>query len=204
MWTCLRDRAGRCRVRVTVPFLLLVAGLNYLDQQGVVGLSLLACAMHELGHFVAIACLGGTVTQFRLTAVGGEITLERGLSYGRELSAAAAGPLTNLLSCALFGFLPGGALFAGIHLVLGAFNLLPLEGLDGGRMVGCALCLTAGPDAAERVLRCLSWVLSGGLLGLGAALLRAGGSPTLLITAVWLTAACVQQEKAGKKTCVCG
>lgn len=29
-------------------------------------------------------------------------------------------------------FLPGGALFAGINLVLALFNLLPVSGLDGG------------------------------------------------------------------------
>lgn len=41
------------RVEVTGGFLLLTAWLNYLDRQGVVPLALLACALHELGHWAA-------------------------------------------------------------------------------------------------------------------------------------------------------
>ena len=70
------------RVEVTGGFLLLTAWLNYLDRQGVVPLALLACALHELGHWAALRALGARVRRVRLTAVGAEMEVDRGLSYG--------------------------------------------------------------------------------------------------------------------------
>ena len=61
------------RVEVTGGFLLLTAWLNYLDRQGVVPLALLACALHELGHWAALRALGARVRRVRLTAVGAEM-----------------------------------------------------------------------------------------------------------------------------------
>ena len=85
----MRTRLGR--VEVTGGFLLLTAWLNYLDRQGVVPLALLACALHELGHWAALRALGVRVRRVRLTAVGAEMEVDRGLSYGGELLAALAG-----------------------------------------------------------------------------------------------------------------
>ena len=72
------------RVEVTGGFLLLTAWLNYLDRQGVVPLALLACALHELGHWAALRALGARVRRVRLTAVGAEMEVDRTLSYGGE------------------------------------------------------------------------------------------------------------------------
>ncbi|MBR4098368.1 MAG: peptidase M50 [Clostridium sp.] len=176
------------KLRITASFLLLMAFLNYMDQQGIVPLSLLACAIHEAAHVAAIRCLGGSITLLRLTAFGAEIRLSRSLSYGRELLAAAAGPGINLLMCGLCCLLPGWDVFAGLNLVLAAFNLLPLERLDGGRITACALSLTAGPEAAHWTMLWLGRILSGTVLGLGLGLVSIGGSPTLLLAALWLAA----------------
>ena len=68
------------RVEVTGGFLLLTAWLNYLDRQGVVPLALLACALHELGHWAVLRALGARVRRVRLTSVGAEMEVARGLS----------------------------------------------------------------------------------------------------------------------------
>ena len=88
------------RVRVTPGSLLTVALLFWLDEGvGLLGWSVLACAAHELGHLLVGAALGGRPRWLSLSAVGLELKLEypAGLSYGRELAVALAGPAVNLI-----------------------------------------------------------------------------------------------------------
>ena len=65
------------------------------------------------------------------------------LPPGQELVLAAAGPCTNLVLSAaanvwmeyVAGYSFFGYRFAAANLLLGAFNLLPLPGLDGGYLL---------------------------------------------------------------------
>ena len=121
----------------------------------------------------------------RLGIAGAEMELRRPLSYPREALCALAGPGVSLALAWLGHMLPGGALFAGINLVLALFNLLPVSGLDGGRALNCALCALCGPEAAERTAGLWTafwWELVAG----GAILAWKGGSITLFFTAGWL------------------
>ena len=170
----------------TGGFFLLMAWLNYLDHQMILPLALTACIFHELGHYLTICALGGSVTQIRLTAVGAEMALAHPLNYWQEGLAALAGPAANLLLARLFCGWEHGTLFAGLNLVLGCFNLLPIGCLDGGRALHCALCLMAGPDVAEWAGEWLSRLLSMLILAGGILLLRGGGNVTLLCIALWL------------------
>jgi len=73
-----------------------------------------------------------------LTLGGMRIVTEKGkqLSYAGELLAVLAGPGINLaLAVVCAGGGEAWQLFAGANLVLGIFNLLPLPGLDGGRII---------------------------------------------------------------------
>lgn len=120
------------RVEVSGGFLLLLAWLNYTDTQGLIPQAVVSCALHEGGHWLAIQAVGGKVRRMRLGIAGAEMELGRSLSYPREALCALAGPGVSLALAWLGHFLPGGALFAGINLVLALFNLLPVSGLDGG------------------------------------------------------------------------
>jgi len=46
------------RVEVHWSFFLLTAWLLYLDDQNILLMAVLACALHELGHIAAIYCFG--------------------------------------------------------------------------------------------------------------------------------------------------
>ena len=164
---------GRGRITVTPGFLFLMAWCNYADQQGLLLPALAGCALHELGHLAAIWGLGG---------------------YPGELAAALAGPAANLAAAWLCCRAEGGALFAGLNLALGCFNLLPVGRLDGGRALHCLLSMSIGP-AAEEAEAVLDRVLIAFLLALGVLLIGWGGSFTLLLVALWLLA----KEKEGKK-----
>lgn len=176
----------RFRISCSRGFLLLLAVLLYLDGQGVMLWSLLACALHELGHWAAILALGGRARILRLTAVGAEMTLDpnRPLTYTGEVTAALAGPAVNLLT-AWLSARKGWHLFAGLNLCFGVWNLVPVYPLDGGRALAFAL---SGLEVrgVERILSWASVVCCGALLGLGWAAWRGAGNITLLVTALWL------------------
>ena len=165
-----------------------MAWINYLDRQAVVPMAVAACALHELGHYGAIRFLGGNVKKVRLTAVGAEMMLGNSLGYWQEGAAALAGPAVNLLLAQLCCRWGGGTLFAGINLVLGCFNLLPVRGLDGGRALYCALALLAGPDAARHVTACLGAAVTGLLLSFSLLTFGLKGNITLLLVTLWLAA----------------
>ena len=176
----------------TPGFLLVCAVLIYLDGQGVVLWGALACGVHELGHMAAAAALGGQVKCLRLTAVGAEMVLDatRPLSCAGELLCAMAGPAASLV-WALCAARLGLFTAAGVSLGLGLFNLLPARALDGGRALEYASMLWTR-RTLQRPLEVLNAGTVGGLLGAGAAACLAWGNPTLLVTALWLTAGTVK------------
>lgn len=166
---------------------MILAALIYLDGQGVVLWSLLACTIHELGHWAVILLLGGKVRALRITAVGAEMELDslHSLSYGKEIAAALAGPTVNLMIAGISAF-SGWHLFAGLNLCFGVLNLIPVFPLDGGRALMFALT-GLGLSIADMIIRVVSVVFSGVLLGLGWAAWRNWGNVTLFFTALWLT-----------------
>lgn len=189
------------RVEVSGGALLLWAALYYFDEQGLLPLCLLACTLHELGHYLAILALGGQVTLLRITCVGAEMRLSnrRRMGWAGQTLAALAGPLVNL--AAGFGAVrlwgTGGWCFGGMNFALAIFNLLPAGCLDGGRAIGFLLSPVLGGEGAGRVLKILTGALAAGLLA-GALLLLGKGSwnPTLWLLALWLAS---ESVRGGKK-----
>lgn len=129
---------GRVKLEVKPGFwVLLFLGL-LLDRKGLAITIALAWVLHELGHLVPML-LWGCAVRVRLTALGATMQPQsrKGLSYGKELVAVLLGPGVNLACARLCaGMGEGGWPAAGVHLILGAFNLLPLPWLDGGRALG--------------------------------------------------------------------
>lgn len=114
-----------------------------------VAAAVLAAAVHELCHYLAIAALGGQVG--RIAVGSGGAAMELGcLSPVRELLAAAAGPVGSLSLMLMGRFFPRLALCG---LVQGLFNLLPIYPLDGGRILRRTLEL-ALPDRAAAAITC--------------------------------------------------
>lgn len=193
------------RVRVSVGFLLLVAWFVQANGWGLLLTVMGAAAVHELGHWLALGLLGARVIGLRLTVFGAEMeTAWDRLSYGAELTAVLAGPAANLVWGLVLASL-GKAWFeaAGAHLVLCAFNLLPVRPLDGGRALELAVSWAAGPAAGERVARWVGVFASMGIsAGLCWLLWRTGGSLWLLPAAIGAFAAGAREifpEKMRKK-----
>jgi stage IV sporulation protein FB len=188
------------RVEATGSFFLVLAWLNYLDEQGIVPLAMLACALHEGCHYFAIRSFGRNVRLIRLTAVGAEMVITHPLGYLQEGVAALAGPGGNLLLALIFCQVPGGAVFSGVNLALGCFNLMPIGRLDGGRAVRCTLSLFATPRLVENVCFCLDAVFTAVVLVCGLLLVKAGGNLSLLLVSLWLLAGVFSRKKGGNKS----
>lgn len=193
MWTCHNSP----RVEATPGFLLLLGILFWMDEGvGLLPWGLAACILHEGGHVVAAAILGGQVEELSLTAVGAELRIGYSvpLSYGQDSAVALAGPAANLL----FGVLAlamGWTLAAVLTLSVGLFNLLPILPLDGGRVVYGLLASRLDPDWAERLMTALSGCLVGLLVGVGTIAAARYANVTLLLTALWLLAGVLRRGR---------
>ena len=189
------------RLECTGGFLLLLAWLNYIDSRFLLLQTLLACGLHELGHYAALRALGLRVTALRLTAAGAAMTVNHPMDYRQEGVAALAGPGANFLAAMLLCSIPACREFTRISLLLGAFNLLPAAPLDGGRALLATLSLVTDRDRAERageglhLLTCLLLIPAGGTAALST------GNVTLLLVALWLCLLLKKDKKRGICTC---
>ena len=110
-------------IKVSPAAAAVLAAFVLLSSPEILAAPLLAALAHEWGHYLALRALGGRVDAVTVTALGAEMHIapQSRLSYGGEIGATLAGPAVNLL--------------------LGAYNLLPVLPLDGGRMLLAALYL---------------------------------------------------------------
>ena len=186
-------------VRVSGGFLLLSAWFALESGFKPLALILSAAILHELGHFIVLRLCGAPVRGIRLGTLGAVMEADRSrLSYGTELLALLAGPLTNLLCAAALTVpartLPGLYAAAGTHLALGAFNLLPIRPLDGGQALELLVAWCFGPAAGEQTARLAGCVcaalLCGGLVWL---MHESKGNLWLAPPAAGLLAACLRE-----------
>ncbi len=178
------------KIHISPSAPLLLALFVMLSSPMLLSALLLAALCHELGHYGMLRRLRARVTAIHVTALGAEIQMAGRLSYGGELLAAAAGPVTNLLLALPLAY--GGRLwevlylFAGAQLVLGVFNLLPILPLDGGSMLWNLLAWLTEPYTADRITGIVSFGMAALLTLAAAAALWKGGSPFLLLAAAAL------------------
>lgn len=138
------SRAVKLPIRVEHPVLLVTFYFVLLgrDYTGLLRLGIAASILHECGHVLVWLGLCRRFPPLCISLRG--ICLDaRGAHLTRrgEFFLAAAGPAVNLGLC-LFVFAAmqrqasyRGYLFAAANLLVGAFNLLPVAGLDGKRLL---------------------------------------------------------------------
>ena len=144
---------------------------------------------HECGHLLALLLLGFRIQSLRLEPIGLCIRYTGSERPAAHAAAALAGPLGGLLYAMAAKALGGetAALSAGISLLLSAFNLLPIQALDGGRALAALARRQLGEEEGEQLVRSVSTVFRVVLIlaGLLFSLLRQGNA--LLAAGIWLT-----------------
>ncbi|MDR2655757.1 MAG: site-2 protease family protein [Oscillospiraceae bacterium] len=151
--------------------------------------------LHELGHLAAMRALGDVPESVVFVACGIRIDKRENPIILREIIILLAGPLVNLtVFCILYPVFGGGAgklsLIAVYNLALGVFNLLPVSGLDGGRLFELLVSQIAGEKTAGIICAAVSVIF---LLPLAAGaffvFFKNPGNTTLLVTLVFMLAA---------------
>lgn len=106
--------------------------------------------VHELGHVVVARSFGWKIKEVKLLPFGGVAEVEDagGLSAKEEALVAIAGPLQNVWMGLLAWGLGAlglwdnqwGQYVAQANLMIALFNLLPIQPLDGGKLLHALLC----------------------------------------------------------------
>ena len=114
----------------------------------------IAVAVHELGHYIALRLCGIEVYKLRPTHCGLKMDTAP-MTNLQEFICSIAGPISGLALLLLVKVCPRTAICAGIHAV---YNLLPIYPLDGGRCMRCFLQFVYNKGTAICVER---WICRG-------------------------------------------
>ncbi len=107
---------------------LLVTAVSFLEPNGITGVCLFFCFMHELGHLLAMGITGAKVTSIRFYGGGIGISADTDeLSKPARLLIYSAGCLTNFVFALI--------LRDQINLAIALFNLMPVSYFDGGMIL---------------------------------------------------------------------
>lgn len=132
-------------VAITPAAILAFAVFLWLDTENVFPLFLIAASVHELAHLsAALLCSRHYLanTTLKIDFLSAEISTGY-MEPKHEAFCLLAGPAANFLLYFLALLLPytneSILVLAGISLILGAFNLMPIVFLDGGRLLRLGL-----------------------------------------------------------------
>jgi Zn-dependent protease len=176
------------RVRITGGFFLVLAALCFFNEKLCLEAAI-AVLFHELGHAAALKLMGAQIGEIRFSGTGLSMKWQfDSVGYLGEIIAIGAGPLMSFLSAYLFSVAgPQFYEISGISLIYGAFNLIPVSGLDGGGIVFSVVAMWGGIEAAEKVSMVLDIIVLSLLIPAGTfVLFKTGNNFTLLIVALWL------------------
>ena len=194
-------------VHASWSFFLLVLLAAVISPAEIVVSVLLAAALHECGHLLALRAYRVPVEGLRLSALGAVLYARgaRRLSYGRELIVTLAGCGMNIFCGVLTALLAlrlswvEGFVLAGAHILLAAFNLLPIPPLDGARALYLIAAFFLGPLAGERIAAVTGLVCSLALAGAGVYVTaETGGGALFLLASLALLFGAVRRSGLAK------
>lgn len=118
--------------------------------------AVLAAAVHEACHILALKLCGGHIAQLQIGAMGAVI--ETAPMSGRHSALCVlAGPLGGLLLTLLYPWFPRLAFCAGLQSL---WNLLPIYPMDGGRVLRDALTPICTERTRDRIETVVSLLIS--------------------------------------------
>ena len=167
-------------IYVSFLFAAVVTLMLVCDKTGLILPTLFAVCVHELGHLFAMWLLECAPRKIKLIPTSVQITAPITRRYRNDILIALFGPLVNFLFTLVFylNFLffknEISFYYAGINLILGLFNSLPVSGLDGGTVVYSLISQKQNPDKAAIAVRLITFSVSA-LLIIIAVLLTAKG-----------------------------
>lgn len=179
------------KIRITPGAVLLLSTLA-MERDLLFLASIAAALFHELGHLSAARVLKIPIRMLEIDLMGAKLYPAVSLpSYGAELMLAGAGPLFSLLLALPAAAMrcPFGDLLLTSTLSFTLFNLLPISGFDGGRILHAALAMIWQARQADRVILVTTYLSLLLMFSLSACLLlRFGEDATLAVLSASLFA----------------
>ena len=128
---------GKLKFCVEFTFFAAMALFFYFDKTGMGLMSISACIIHETGHLLILFAEKRDFST--LTFYGGGIKIGYEKKQDMSVLLIIAGSLFNFIIFIVFYFFTpfylNVKMFAVINLIIGVFNLLPIQYFDGGRLL---------------------------------------------------------------------
>lgn len=134
------------------------------DRTGFILPTLFASMAHEAGHLFAMWIKDCNPKKIKLIPASVQITRPVGSHYKTDIVVALCGPLVNfvLFATLFFNYLAfknqTTLYFAMLNLIIGAFNSLPVSGLDGGTVLFSLIAQKKGINRAAAVVRAVTLI----------------------------------------------
>ena len=192
-------RIRNTRLHLSIWFFAILYLFLIMDRQQFYPLFFGSIFLHEAAHLIIMIWWKKKILSISLLPFGIRVSTEETViqSYGQEISITLAGPLANFICaagclwCLSFHQSLPLAVSAAVNLVLGAFNLLPIGVLDGGRLLTQFLQMR-GCQKTEKITSTVSLLFLLPLLSFSIWLfLFHGHNPSLLITGIYLTSTAI-------------
>ncbi len=152
-------------IYISFLFSAVIAFMILIDRTGLIIPTLLAVSVHEIGHLIAMWAAECQPKAIRLIPASVQIIRGFSCKRGREIAISLAGPAANLAFFAMFLFVfsetesEWALRFCALNLVLAIYNLLPVNGLDGGAVLCRILERRFEPQKAEGIVRITAFIL---------------------------------------------
>ncbi len=142
-------KIGNTEYSVKFSFLVFNALIFLLRDNAVIMNFYAVCAVHEIGHLLAIGVTGGKVKSIVFSGTGVVITPEKNSRH--ELFIMLAGAGMNLIVFFIMLFFGIEGSFRLLNLATAVYNLLPYRQLDGG----ASLCILTDGTPNERTVNAI-------------------------------------------------
>ena len=147
-------------IEIGAGFFLVIAFMLFLCDAETVLLSLFSSFFHEAGHIAVILLCGEKLERLVFSSSGLRIDRRRSpsLSFSKEIIISLAGIIMNFIAALLSGLLyhitGDSVLFSLclINVVIAAFNIMPIDSLDGGRALSFILSRRIPEERADRIV----------------------------------------------------
>lgn len=196
-------RLGRLRISFDYITAAFICGLVVLGADSRYLIALVCTALHECGHVFAMLYFGSESIDININLFNIEITDKARLKrpYKQDIAIIAVGPAVNFFTAVLFYllflFCQSDVVYAffAISLVLGIFNLLPMESTDGGQLLKIFLTKKLEPSAVNIIMTVVTLVILIPIAVLGFYItLNSRYNYTLLFAAMYMCALIIMKK----------
>ena len=159
----MKFRFSGCDIEISVLFTSLVCCLLLFDKTGLMTVGLLSAAIHESGHFIALALCRRRPDKIRFCAYG--IIIKKNVNTlppSAQMKVFLGGCAANLSAAAVFtaAYFAVPSLefvcFGFANLFTALFSALPIYGLDGYDILNLILSKKKDPIAAAKTAKIIS------------------------------------------------